>query len=119
MQINLGVRRRTYVHRLVAEAFLPNPENKPVVNHMNSDPRDNRVENLEWATYSENLLHGWRENPKPHYMDRPVICHTGGEIIKEYPSAVKAANEMNVSASSIRSAIRRKGTCRGYSWVYA
>lgn len=56
LSVNNNIMQET-IHRLVAKAFIPNPENKPVINHKNSNRLDNRVENLEWCTQAENLAH--------------------------------------------------------------
>ena len=50
-----GFNKRYYVHRLIAQTFIPNPNNKPYIDHINKDKTDNRVENLRWATNSENI----------------------------------------------------------------
>lgn len=85
LQINVkinGVSRTFRVHRLVAYAFIENPLNKPQVNHMNCKKNDNRVENLEWCTNSENMQHALNNNLfKTHGHDSWNAKFTKEEIL--------------------------------------
>ena len=73
-----GIRKTCQVHRLVAKAYIPNPSNLPVVNHIDGNKLNNSVYNLEWCTIRENIQHGWRTGlMKPRFgVDNPSNVYT-------------------------------------------
>lgn len=60
----LAIKKNQFVHRLVAEAFIPNPFNKPFINHIDCNPSNNHISNLEWCTQSENIQHAFKVGTK-------------------------------------------------------
>lgn len=104
------------VHRLVALAFIDNPNNKPEVNHKNGVKTDNRVENLEWTTTRENSTHRTIVLGKGNI--KPVRCVETGLI---YPSGLSAAKLCNTSSGAISKScydVERKATAGGYHWEH-
>ena len=123
------------VHRLVAQAFIPNPKNKPTVNHKNGIRDDDKLSNLEWATMSENQLHAFRvlkrkpvipnkeqieKSLKSKY--KKVIQYEMQIIIKEtarYGSIKEAEKTTGINCTSISRCCRKKQEKTGkYLWRF-
>lgn len=100
-----GEAKRSSVHRLVANAFIPNPENKPEINHINGDKFDNRKENLEWCTHSENMIHavanGICPKPPPKSTQIAVFNADDTECLAVYDSIKEASEDLGISLNTI------------------
>jgi NUMOD4 motif-containing protein len=115
--------RETLMHRLVAIHFIPNPDNKPQVNHKKGNKHDNRAAELEWSTISENHLHAFRtglkkaswtgKTGKDHVSSKPVIL-MGSNGTKEFESTTACAKYLGVNLASVLQAIRLEGNCKGH-----
>lgn len=122
-----GIQIRKYIHRLVAEAFIPNPDNLPQINHIDENKMNNCVENLEWCTAEFNVNYGTRNKRVAICMtnnvrSKPVIQYDlNGNFIMEYPSTREVERQTGYNQSNIvKCCLGEKSyyTQYGYIWRY-
>lgn len=102
------------VHRLVAEAFIENPYNYPIVNHIDENKTNNVASNLEWCTHSYNLCYGKRLGK----VRKPVIAINKQGEAERYGSVKSASEAMGVTSTAISQALIKGYTCKGRKWFY-
>lgn len=118
-------RKDYYIHRLVAEAFIDNPNNYPCINHINGDKRDNRVENLEWCTYQHNIKEAFKlglsKNKRGSGNGRSVEVNQytlENKFIRKWESMRLAETTLKIKHINECCKNKRK-TAGGYIWRLA
>lgn len=124
---NNGKHRHFSVHRLVAMAFVPNPNNMPQINHIDENPANNRADNLEWCNGKQNCNHGGhcqriaiRQTNNPSRSKPVRQLDMDGNFIKEYPSTREAERQTGVACEQISRCCKgRNHHAGGCRWEYA
>lgn len=120
-----GKKSRVKIHRLVAITFIPNPNNKSEIDHINTNVEDNRVDNLRWVTSSENKLNpitrARMAKAKKGANLKPVVCFSkNGILVKAFNSAIEAGETLNISPAHICHCCKgKRNSAGGYRWEYA
>lgn len=123
------LKKRHAAHRLVATAFIPNPNNYPDVNHKDGNKLNNHFANLEWATRSQNILHGYhvlgrtatwsgkigRQNASSKIVTK---LNDEGQVLQHYDSATLAAFDVGCNPLGVAKACREGHRIGGYYWEY-
>lgn len=108
--------KKRAIHRLVALTFIPNPENKPNVNHKDCNKENNKLENLEWVTQKENCADHGKEISHPR---RVIQKDLQGKVINTFDSLIEAGNAIGFSPSAISKAVLKiNNTAGGFIWDY-
>ena len=94
------------IHRAVGLAFIPNPENKPEINHKDGNPKNNHVSNLEWVTHKENCQHAHDYKLNPTTGEATLVTDLVTGTTKEYSSTNKVVKELKLSSCTVWSRLK-------------
>lgn len=116
-----GVSFNKYIHRLVAEAFIPNPDNLPIINHRDENPSNNVVSNLEWCTAQYNVTYGNAIQKRQDGTRKPIyqLDKDTKEIVKVWKWAGEIAKQYGCSKGRIFGWCEDYAEAEGYIWCYA
>lgn len=115
-----GNKGNVVVHRLVAIAFIPNPENLPEVNHKDGNKQNNNKSNLEWCTRLHNVRHSIEKGlHRPGGKKEPVLKIKDGQILKRYDSAVDAHKDGFLKSGISTCASGKRKSYKGFQWEKA
>ena len=106
------------LHRIVATAFIDNPEGKPQVNHIDENKLNNDLSNLEWCTVRENMIHGTRTKRIAEKLSKKIVqLDLNDNVLNEFESMTQAEQKTGASASHISKCCNGKlKSAGGYKW---
>lgn len=122
-----GEKKNKIAHRLVAQAFIPNPDNKPQINHIDGNKQNNRLSNLEWCTLAENRIHAFNtglqfvHKGEKNHLSKSVkqLDKDTNKLIRMFGSTREAERETGINHSHISKVCKKEyNTAGGFKWEY-
>lgn len=111
--------KELFLHRIIAIAFIDNPEEKPCVNHIDENKLNNDLSNLEWCTVRENIIHGTRtKRVAEKHFKKVIQLDLNDNVLNEFESMTQAGQETGIDESSIGRCCNGKAkSAGGYKWI--